>query len=111
MGMTSIPPNDLSRNHQSRSYTYSEEVAILNFIVRRRVFSQCKGNKLWELMALTQVLPNRTAQSMKGRFWKHIFQKLDKFENLSAKDIENITNPPPDDTPRYTEKDGQPAIQ
>lgn len=105
-GGSSMSSDGSSNKQQPRFYSRNEEVLILNFIVQQRAFSQCKGNKLWEIIEATQVLPDRTPQSMKERFRKHIFPRLDTFENLSAKDIENFKNPPSDDNHRNPEEEG-----
>merc|ERR1712141_668947 len=45
-------------------------------------------------MEATQVLHERSSQSMKERFRRHIFPKLTKYEHLSKADIDNFKNPP-----------------
>ena len=86
-----------SRSNQQRYYQREEEIKILDFIIQHRAFSQVKGNTLWKVMEATQVLPDRTPQSMKERFRRYILPKLDKYEHLSENDIENFRHPPTED--------------
>ena len=90
----SLSSDGSSKSHQQRYYQREEEVKILAFIIEHQAFSQVKGNTLWKIMEATQVLPERTSQSMKERFRRHIFPKLGKYDHLSEQDIENFKNPP-----------------
>ena len=90
----SLSSDGSSKSHQQRYYQREEEVKILAFIIQHQAFSQVKGNTLWKIMEATQVLPERTSQSMKERFRRHIFPKLGKYDHLSEQDISNFKNPP-----------------
>ena len=90
----SFSSDESTKSHQPRFYQRDEEIKIIDFIIKHRAFSQVKGNTLWKLMEATQVLPDRTPQSMKERFRRYILPRLEKYDHLSQTDIENFRNPP-----------------
>ena len=83
-----------SKSKQQRFYQREEEIKIVDFIVQHQAFGQVGGNTLWKLMEATQILPDRTPQSMKERFRRHILPNLNRYTYLSKKDVENFRNPP-----------------
>ena len=101
-GETSCSSDNSSK--QQRFYLREEEITILNFIIHHKAFSQVKGNRLWKLMEATQVLNDRSSQSMKERFRRHIFPKLSKYEHLSKTDIDNFKNPPKEEIENTSSK-------
>lgn len=86
--------SDSSSKQSQRFYLKEEEIKILDFIIQHKAFSEVKGNRLWKIMEATQVVHERSSQSMKERFRRHIFPKLTKYEHLSKADIDNFKNPP-----------------
>ena len=71
----------------SRNYSLQEENAILDFIVSSNRFSEVKGNALWLMMESENVVTNRSSQSLKERFRRHIAPNLNKYSILSKKNI------------------------
>ena len=85
----SIAPR-LGRSFRSRYYNREEEKAILNFIVNNRRYSEVNGKTLWITMEEKNVVANRSWQSMKERYQKHIAPNLGKFNNLNSSDIKQL---------------------
>ena len=77
----------MSGSKQSRNYNKQEEIAILDFITTNRRYSEVNGNTLWQLMETKTIVANRSWQSMKERFRRHIAPNLNRFNNLTPKDI------------------------
>ena len=75
----------------SRNYSLQEENAILDFIISSNRFSEVKGNTLWLMMESSNVVANRSAQSLKERFRRHIAPNLNKYSILTKKDICKFT--------------------
>jgi len=68
----------------------NEEIAILNFIVTNKRYSDVNGNNLWQLMETKKVVEKRSWQSMKERFRRHIAPNLDRYKNLSSTNIKQF---------------------
>ena len=85
----SIAPR-LGRSFRSRYYNREEEKAILNFIVNNRRYSEVNGKALWIMMEEKNVVANRSWQSMKERYQKHIAPNLGKFNNLNSNSIKQL---------------------
>ena len=65
--LTNITTTRLKRN-----YSEEEDVKILKFLIKHRMFSQTKDDKLWSVMEEQNVILRRSGQSMKDRFNKKI---------------------------------------
>ena len=72
-------------------YTRSEENTIVTWIIENKRFTEVGGVAMWKILESTNVLPNRSGQSMKERFRKHILPKIDLF-NISEDDKKAFKN-------------------
>lgn len=61
-----------------KPYELSEELAIINYIVERNLFLSLKGNIMWKEMEDHRIC-DRTWQSLRSHFLKHIFPSIDKY--------------------------------
>ncbi len=56
---------------------YSDlQEAMLQFIVRRRLYSKLKGNEAWKLMERSRACPGRTWQSLKENFRRQVMPQV-----------------------------------
>ena len=70
--MQCLSLTNITTTRLKRSYTEEEDVEILKFLIKHRMFSQTKDDKLWSLMEDQNVILRRSGQSMKDRFNKKI---------------------------------------
>ena len=80
----------LNGSRQSRNFSIDEDMAILNFIVTNRRFSEVNGNNLWRLMESKSIAQNRSWQSLKERFRRQIGPNLGRYKTLKEKDISQL---------------------
>ena len=80
----------LNGSRQSRNFSIDEDMAILNFIVTNRRFSEVNGNNLWRLMESKKIAENRSWQSLKERFRRQIGPNLGRYKTLKEKDISQL---------------------
>ena len=73
-------------------YSRSEELKIIRWIIEQKRFSEVSGIKMWKILEACNVLPNRSHQSMKERFRKHILPNIQHYQdqNISKDDIEHF---------------------
>lgn len=69
----SIPERKTSKG---TAYSKEEDEKILKHIIINKHYSLLKGNKLWMQMEEDNVVPNRTWQSLKDRFRRHILEHI-----------------------------------
>merc|ERR1712080_248860 len=72
-----------------RFYTSSEEMEIVQWIIDKQRFSEISGIALWKDMERDGILDNRSHQSMKERFKKHILPKIREFD-ISQQDTNSF---------------------
>ena len=72
-------------------YTKSEENKIVQWIVENKRFTEVGGVAMWKILESANVVPNRSDQSMKERFRKHILPKIDLFD-ISENDKKAFKN-------------------
>ena len=63
-----------------RLYSHKEETKIVQWIAKYRRYSEVNGIAMWKLMAESGELGDRTYQSLKERFRKHILRKIDTYD-------------------------------
>ena len=69
-----------SSSSYRRSYSFSEEQKIVKWIAKTQRYTEVNGIAMWKLMADSKVLGDRSYQSMKERFRKHIIGKIDMYD-------------------------------
>ena len=62
-----------------RNYSFREEEKIVQWIARTRRYSEVNGIAMWKIMEASKVLEDRSYQSMKERFRKHIIRKIEVY--------------------------------
>ena len=72
-------------------YSQSEENKIVQWIVENKRFTEVGGVAMWKILESANVVPNRSDQSMKERFRKHILPKIDLFD-ISENDKKAFKN-------------------
>ena len=70
-----------------KPYSRAEEEKIVKWIVDTKRFTEIRGNSMWQLMEEAKLLEDRTWQSMKERFRKHILKNIGFF-NISESNKE-----------------------
>ena len=89
--------SDISDNLSTTStrskglYSKSEENKIVQWIVENKRFTEVGGVAMWKILESANVVPNRSDQSMKERFRKHILPKIDLFD-ISENDKKAFKN-------------------
>ncbi|XP_069165533.1 myb-like protein X isoform X2 [Procambarus clarkii] len=68
------------RQKSKRNYTFKEQQAILDYIVKEKKYGEVKGISLWRHMEQIGVCPGRSHQSMKEHFIKKIIHNLNLFK-------------------------------
>jgi hypothetical protein len=63
---------NITTTRLKRIYSEEEDVEILKFLIKHRMFSQTKDDKIWSLLEDQNVILRRSGQSMKDRFNKKI---------------------------------------
>ena len=73
-------------------YSRSEEKKIIQWIIEHQRFSEVNGIKMWKILGGCNVLPDRSYQSMKERFRKHILPNIQQYQdqNISKDDIDRF---------------------
>jgi len=67
-------------------YTHQEEKAIVDFFLTEGGYQFRKGKNIWMKMESKKICPNRTWQSMKGRWEKFLSRNLGTY-NLDVEDL------------------------
>ena len=80
---------DVTEKAKRNFYTSSEEMEIVQWIIDKQRFSEISGIALWKDMERDGILANRSHQSMKERFKKHILPKIREFD-ISQKDTNSF---------------------
>jgi len=92
------PPKNWNESKHRASYTFAEERAVVQHLLKRGGYSQRGGTLLWRQMESQGVCPGRSWQSLKGRFDKHILPNLGRFgvsrTHLAEADDKAKTAPP-----------------
>ena len=70
-------------------YTNSEEMEIVQWIIHNQRFSEISGIIMWKDLEKDGILPNRSHQSMKERFKKHVLPKIREFD-ISQEDTNSF---------------------
>ena len=70
-------------------YTNSEEMEIVQWIIHNQRFSEISGLAMWKDLEKDGILPNRSYQSMKERFKKHVLPKIREFD-ISQEDTNSF---------------------
>ena len=67
-----------------RPYSHKEEQKIVKWIAKHRRYSEVNGIAMWKLMAESGELGDRSYQSLKERFRKHIIGKINIYDLSEA---------------------------
>ena len=67
-----------------RPYSHKEEQKIVKWIAKHRRYSEVNGIAMWRLMAESGELGDRSYQSLKERFRKHIIGKINIYDLSEA---------------------------
>ncbi|KAI1298720.1 hypothetical protein HDE_04072 [Halotydeus destructor] len=73
-------------------YSFDEDYAILNYIVKSKKYSELKGNTFWKLAEREKLCGKRSYQSMKERFRRRIFPIIHTYGRLDRKERDMIHN-------------------
>ncbi|XP_042218202.1 uncharacterized protein LOC121863567 isoform X1 [Homarus americanus] len=65
---------------RGRPYSDKEKWSIIEYIMNKHCYNQCKGRKMWQQMVEAKICPGRTWQSLKEQYVKHIIRDIDSYK-------------------------------